>query len=123
MSSSKFKHSSKIQAERTMPLMGEAEEVLDSQEKTSFLAEIKQQRIRVQSGVNPEIYSARVANAKRGLQQNSPSRDPQIGSSGHGNIEEMVLKAKNSRSNSNRLAKKPYIHNRYQSNDPKNIEL
>ena len=49
--------------------MGEAEEVLDTNERTSFLAEIKQvQRVRVQSGVNAEIYSARVASAKRGLQ-------------------------------------------------------
>lgn len=124
MSSSKTKHNSKIQAERTMPLMGEAEEVLDTNERTSFLAEIKQvQRVRVQSGVNAEIYSARVASAKRGLQQNSPIREPQNGLAGQSSIDELLLKAKNSRTNSNRVKKKPQYNNRYQSNDPKNIEL
>jgi NIMA (never in mitosis gene a)-related kinase len=58
-SSSKF-DVNKIKAERTMPVMGESDEVLDKNERSNFLADIKKKsRVRNQSAIKKEIYTAR----------------------------------------------------------------
>lgn len=105
---------SKLKAERTMPVGGEVDEVLDSNEKSNFLADIKKKsRIRKASAVRGN------GSIQPSPRRASPTRPPNRG--GH-SLPRSNRYSQKGIAKSGRLRKKQEYVNRYMSQDPKNIE-